>query len=95
MHIGNVRFKARVLRRQGSDIDGCKVVDLKPVEAAATLLGVVPSSLEKALLERSYATLGETAIIPRTPVEAEDARAAAALREVHQAQHGEAGQLVR
>jgi len=78
MHIGNVRFKAQVLRRQGSDIDGCKVVDLKPVEAAATLLGVVPSSLEKALLERSYATLGETAIIPRTPVEAEDARDALA-----------------
>ncbi len=74
MHLGNIKFKPQVLRRQGSDIDGCKVVDSKPLEAAATLLGVAPSSLEKALLERSYTTLGETAIIPRTPAEAEDAR---------------------
>jgi len=74
MHLGNVKFKAQVLRRQGSDIDGCKVVDAKHLEAAATLLGVTPAALEKALVERIYSTMGETAIIPRTPAEAEDAR---------------------
>jgi myosin heavy subunit len=78
MHIGNVKFKAQVLRRQGSDIDGCKVIDMKHLDAAATLLGVVPAALEKALVERCYTTMGETAIIPRTPVEAEDARDALA-----------------
>jgi myosin heavy subunit len=78
MHIGNVKFKAQVLRRQGSDIDGCKVVDNKHLEAAATLLGVPGAALDKALVERSYTTMGETAIIPRTPVEAEDARDALA-----------------
>ena len=78
LHLGNVKFKAQVLRRQGSDIDGCKVVDAKPMEAAAQLLGVTPAALEKALCERSYTTLGETAIIPRTPVEADDARDALA-----------------
>jgi myosin heavy subunit len=74
MHLGNVKFKAQVLRRQGSDIDGCKVVDAKHLEAAATLLGVTAAALDKALVERIYSTLGETAIIPRTPAEAEDAR---------------------
>ena len=78
LHLGNLKFKAQVLRRQGSDIDGCKVVDAKPMEAAAQLLGVTPAALEKALCERSYTTLGETAIIPRTPAEADDARDALA-----------------
>ena len=78
MHLGNVKFKACVLRRQGSDLDGCKVVDPKPLEAAATLLGVAPAALEKALVERSYTTMGETAIIPRPPSDAEDARDALA-----------------
>jgi len=74
LHLGNVKFKAQVLRRQGSDLDGCKIVDAKPMEAAAQLLGVTPAALEKALCERSYTTMGETAIIPRPPTEAEDAR---------------------
>lgn len=73
-HLGNVTFKATVLRRQGSDIDGSKVVDPKPLDAVATLLGVPKEALEKALVERSYTTLGETAHIPRSPAEAEDAR---------------------
>jgi len=74
MHLGNVKFKAQTLRRSGSDLDGCKVVDAKPLDAAAQLLGVTHAALEKALVERSYTTGGETALIPRKPDEAEDAR---------------------
>lgn len=78
LHLGNVKFKATVLRRQGSDIDGSKVTEAKHLDAVAQLLGVSREGLEKALVERSYTTLGETSHIPRSPAEAEDARDALA-----------------
>ena len=78
MHLGNVKFKAQVQRKGGCDVDGCAVVQKGPLEAAATLLGVTTAALETALIERNYTTGGETAVIPRTPEDAADARDALA-----------------
>ena len=65
--LGNCTFKEK---KEKGGVTGSSLVDKEPLEAAAKLIGVDSSELERVLTYRSITVRGQTAVIPLDPEKA-------------------------